>query len=80
MPTNISKYDGSTNLDVWLEDYHLACRMAGIKDDCLIIWFLPYTSRREGEPGSSTCQLEPSTSGLTSGKPLLENFKAPTSD
>jgi hypothetical protein len=37
---DISKYDGSTNPSVWLEDYRLACRMAGIKDDCLIIQFL----------------------------------------
>jgi hypothetical protein len=47
--------DRFTNPDVWLEDYHLACRMAGIKDDCIIIWFLPYTSRREREPSSRTC-------------------------
>jgi hypothetical protein len=40
-PANSSKYDGSTNPHVWLEDYHIACRMAGIKDDNLIIQFLP---------------------------------------
>lgn len=40
MPANISKYDGSTNLGVWLEDYRLVCCMEGIKDDCLIIQFL----------------------------------------
>jgi hypothetical protein len=38
---NISKYDGSSNPGVWLEDYRLACRMVGIKDDHLIIQFLP---------------------------------------
>jgi hypothetical protein len=38
---NISKYDGSTKPSVWLEDYCLACHMAGIKDDYLIIQFLP---------------------------------------
>lgn len=37
VPANISKYDGSSNPDVWLEDYRLACHMAGIKDDHLII-------------------------------------------
>lgn len=30
-------YNGSTNPRVWLEDYRLACHMAGIKDVCLII-------------------------------------------
>jgi hypothetical protein len=29
-PANISKYDRSSNPCVWLEDYHLACRMAGV--------------------------------------------------
>jgi hypothetical protein len=41
MPANITKYDGSTNLVIWLEDYQLACHMAGIKDDDLVIQFLP---------------------------------------
>jgi hypothetical protein len=30
-------YDGTTNPVVWLEDYRLTCRMAGIRDDHLII-------------------------------------------
>jgi hypothetical protein len=38
---NITKYDGSSNPSVWLEDYRLACYMAGINDDHLIIQFLP---------------------------------------
>jgi hypothetical protein len=41
VPANISRYDGSTNPCVWLEDYRLACRIAGIKDDHLVIQFLP---------------------------------------
>jgi hypothetical protein len=41
-PANITKYDRTTNLGVWLEDYHLACRMVRIKDDHLIIQFLPF--------------------------------------
>jgi hypothetical protein len=41
-PANITKYDGTTNLGVWLEDYHLAYRMVRIKDDHLIIQFLPF--------------------------------------
>lgn len=40
-PANIFKYDGSTNPDVWLEDYRLACHMVGIKNDHLVIEFLP---------------------------------------
>jgi hypothetical protein len=40
-PDNFSMYPGSTNTSVWLEDYRLTCRMAGIKDDYLIIQFLP---------------------------------------
>jgi len=30
-----------TNPGVWLKDYRLACHMAGIKDDPLIIQYLP---------------------------------------
>lgn len=40
-PANISKYDGSTNPAVWLEDYRLACHIAGINDDHLVMQFLP---------------------------------------
>jgi hypothetical protein len=40
-PANISKYDGYSNPSVWMEDYRLACCMAGIKDDHPIIQFLP---------------------------------------
>lgn len=49
--TNTSKYDGSSNQGVWLEDYRLVCRMAGIKDDHLIIQFLPIhlVSLRKGK-------------------------------
>jgi hypothetical protein len=39
--TNISKYDGSSNSGMSLQDYHLACRVAGIKGDYLIIQLLP---------------------------------------
>jgi hypothetical protein len=31
--THISKYDGETNLDHWLEDYHLAMRAGGSNYD-----------------------------------------------
>jgi hypothetical protein len=34
---NICKYNRSSNPGVWLEDYCLVCRMAGIKDDNLVI-------------------------------------------
>jgi hypothetical protein len=40
VPANITKYDGSTNPSVWLEDYRLVCHMVGIKDDHLVIQFL----------------------------------------
>jgi hypothetical protein len=38
---NVVKYDGKTNPNVWLEDYHLACRAGGADDDLFIIQFLP---------------------------------------
>jgi hypothetical protein len=37
----VVKYDGKTNLSVWLEDYHLACREGGADDKLFIIQFLP---------------------------------------
>jgi hypothetical protein len=36
-PNYIVKYDGETNLSVWLEDYHLACRAGGVDDDLFIM-------------------------------------------
>jgi hypothetical protein len=38
--SNIVKYDGKTNPNIWLEDYHLACRAGGVYDDLFIIQFL----------------------------------------
>jgi hypothetical protein len=38
---NIVKYDGKTNPSVWLEDYHLTCRVGGANDGLFIIQFLP---------------------------------------
>jgi hypothetical protein len=32
-PTHITKYDGETNPDHWLEDYRLAMRPGGSDDD-----------------------------------------------
>jgi hypothetical protein len=40
-PNNVVKYDGKTNPSVWLEDYHLACRVGESDDDLFIIEFLP---------------------------------------
>jgi hypothetical protein len=34
---NVVKYDGKTNPSVWLEDYHLTCRVGGVDDDLFII-------------------------------------------
>jgi hypothetical protein len=35
-PTQISKYDGETNTDHWLEDYCLAMKAKGSDDDFTI--------------------------------------------
>lgn len=40
-PPNIVKYVGDTNPSVWLEDFHLACRLGGADDDTFIIQYLP---------------------------------------
>jgi hypothetical protein len=40
-PYNIIKYDDKIKLSVWLENYHLACRVGGADDDLFIIQFLP---------------------------------------
>lgn len=37
VPANMNKYDRTINPSIWLEDYNLASRMAGLKDDHLII-------------------------------------------
>jgi hypothetical protein len=34
---NVVTYDGKTNPSVWLEDYHLTCRVGGVDDDLFII-------------------------------------------
>jgi hypothetical protein len=39
--SNIVKYDGKTNLSIWLEDCCLACRAGEADDDLFIIQFLP---------------------------------------
>jgi hypothetical protein len=41
VPNNIVKYDDKTNPNIWLEDYHLACRASRADDDLFIIQFLP---------------------------------------
>jgi hypothetical protein len=35
-PTHISKYDGETNPDHWLEDYCLVMKVGGSDDDFII--------------------------------------------
>jgi hypothetical protein len=40
-PTNIVKYSGETNPNVWLADYRLACQLGSANDDLLIIRNLP---------------------------------------
>jgi hypothetical protein len=39
-PTHITKYDGETNLDHWLEDYYLTMKAEGSGDD-FTIQYLP---------------------------------------
>jgi hypothetical protein len=41
VPNNIVKYDGKTNPNVWLEDYHLVCRAGGADSNLFIIQFIP---------------------------------------
>jgi hypothetical protein len=38
---NVTKYDGKTNSNIWVEDYCLTCRAGGVTDDLFIIQFLP---------------------------------------
>ena len=40
-PTNLSKYSGETNPELWLADYRLACQLGGADDDLLVIRNLP---------------------------------------
>lgn len=65
-PANVTKYDGSTTPVIWLEDYWLACRMAGIKDGHLVIQFLPVHLLEGQGLGSSTYLATPCMIGLTS--------------
>jgi hypothetical protein len=37
----VSKYSGETDLQVWLNDYRLACQLGGATDDAMIIRNLP---------------------------------------
>jgi len=60
-PTHISKYDGETNLNYWLEDYCLTMRAEGSNDD-FAVQYLPLllsSSTRawleQLEPGSIRC-------------------------
>jgi hypothetical protein len=40
-PANITKYSGEMNLELWLDDYHLAWQLGGVDDDRFIICNLP---------------------------------------
>ena len=40
-PTNLTKYLGETNAELWLADYRLACQLGGADDDFLIIHNMP---------------------------------------
>jgi hypothetical protein len=41
VPSNIIKYDGKTNPSVFLEDFHLTCRVGEAGNDLFTIQFLP---------------------------------------
>jgi hypothetical protein len=41
VPGNVVKYDGKTKPNIWLEDYHLTCRVGRAINDLFIIQFLP---------------------------------------
>jgi hypothetical protein len=38
-PSNVIKYNGKTNPNVWLVDHHLMCRVSRVDDDLFIIQF-----------------------------------------
>jgi hypothetical protein len=40
-PTNLTKYLGETNPELWLADYRLACQLGEVEDDLLITRKLP---------------------------------------
>ena len=40
-PTNIPKYSGEINPELWLEDYRLSCQAGGVDNDNFIIHNLP---------------------------------------
>jgi hypothetical protein len=44
-PSNVAKYDGKTNPNVWLEDYHLSCKAGGADDDQLLPIYLADSAR-----------------------------------
>jgi hypothetical protein len=40
-PTNVTKYSGETNLELWLDDYRLDYQLGSVDDDRFIIHNLP---------------------------------------
>jgi hypothetical protein len=36
-PTNVTKYSGETNPELWLDDYRLVSQLGGMDDDLFII-------------------------------------------
>jgi hypothetical protein len=41
VPSNIIKYNGKTNLSIWLKDYCLTCKVGRADNNIFIIYFLP---------------------------------------
>jgi hypothetical protein len=78
-PANISMYGRSSNLGVWLEDYGLACWTAGIKDDHLIIHFLPIHLAEETRAWLEHLPTSTIHNWVDLQKAFIRNFEGPTS-
>jgi hypothetical protein len=76
---HVTKYDGSTNPAVWLEDYRLACRMAGTRTTTWSSNSFMSTLWKGQGLGSSTCSSSPYMTKLTSKEHSSKTYKAPTS-
>jgi hypothetical protein len=71
-PTHISKYDGETNLDHWLEDYHLAVKARGSDDDFVVQYLSLLLS--QSELGSSSLSPAASAARAISHAVFISHF------
>jgi hypothetical protein len=77
-PANITEYDGTSNYGIWLEDYRLAFCMAGVKDDHLIIRFLPIYLTEGARPWFEHLPIDTIHDWADLKKDFVGNSKAPT--